>query len=446
VKLVEHRMLVAANLRTAEGWTDQLNADNLEGLRLELRAGRKLPPIQVVETPDGFEVVKGFHRLAAHIAESLDDIRADVVEYDSADEREVDVLAENLRRRQLPIEEYRAGLRRLVSLYEVSPEDRSAVEDQLDAELGGPSEDAERNSSARADQLPTAAKPGRPASSRRKAIKRAAATTGASEDTVERALKPKDDEPEAPEPTDIPPALDWYDIEPDRDVDGQARKVQAQVDEIDKGLRAVKRLLTGLRELGHPNAICDQLEGFYAALAHEARRQEPKASCYACKGLKVLRSRCFDCQGTGYATKAMIDGDVPAELKERGGAAMVRDGRGGFRGLPNASATTPVDANGNRVLTAEEAGDKFRGAESDETPEGDPSTPYEPSAGEIVVVRWNPQGDVKRARFVRFTKSGRSMVVQIARVDRKGKVTGEWGDYRTFDRAELMGPAEGLPF
>jgi ParB-like chromosome segregation protein Spo0J len=413
----------------------KLDLENVEGLTAELQAGRLLPPIRI---DSGRYVIQGFHRLAAHQAVGAKEIRADIVEYDSPEEREVDVLAENLRRRQLPHEEYRAGLRRMVELFEATPSDRQAIEDQLDAEMGGGPGDVEasRNFSSPDDQLPAepAKQPGRPSSPKRAAIKKTAALTGASESTVERAVKPKAKErgkdDVAMEEDDDGNAiyLDWFDTPPVGDVDVRARRVQVQIEDVDKDLRAARKKITGLRDLGHPNALCDAIEEAYTTLAHLVRRSRPQTACHACKGQSG--ANCFDCQGTGYATIAQAEGDVPKELLERGDRAMVRNGRGGFRSLV-ADKPEPY-----KPISPSEA----------ETPPGDPSTPYEPTAGEIVVVRWNPQGDVKKARFVRFTKSGRSMIVQVARVDRKGKTTGEWGDDRTFDRSELMGPAEGLPF
>jgi hypothetical protein len=370
------------------------------------------------------------------------EIYADVVEYTGSAEGQSDRLIENLRRRHLSDDEKRAGYRKLVALYEAEAAeeleegDRDCVADQLQVE--------HENFEAHAQQLPAAAepapeaepakaKPGRPKDPKRQAIKKAAKATGRNETTVARALKdpPKKeqaDEDPTTAPAEVAACLDWFDVEPNRDVDGQARKVAAQVWEVDMGLKALKRQLTGLRELGHPNALCDSIEEAYTTLAHLVRRSKPVSACHACKG-GPTRKDCFDCLGTGYASKAQAEGDVPPELLQRGDLAMVRDGRGGFRSLV---AVPEVRADG--------------AVRADLTPESDPEPPYEPSAGEIVIVRWNPQGDVKKARFVRLTKSGRSMVVQVARVDRKGKTTGEWGDDRTFDRSELMGPAEGLPF
>jgi ParB-like chromosome segregation protein Spo0J len=355
VRLVEHRVLVAADLLTPKGWRELLNADNLEGLRLELRAGRKLPPIQVVEAGAGrHEVVKGFHRLAAHLDEGLDEIRADVVEYDSEDEREVDVLAENLRRRQLPIDEYRAGLRRLVALYEVSPEDRSALEDQLDAELGGPSEDAERNSSARADQLPTAAKPGRPASTKRKAIKKAAATAGASEDTVERALKPKDDEPAAKAPpAPAVPSIRAFGLDVPAAVDAKARRVQAQVDEADKLLRALAKVVNGMEDAGVPGKFAQVAVNALKLAGDAIRGLRPSALCPWCKGFADVAD-CYFCSAGGYADAERMKRDIPEDLLLEGDAAMVANGTGRFRKVKaDALPKAPKRGLGGRSLKVE---------------------------------------------------------------------------------------------
>jgi hypothetical protein len=454
VKLLKSLSVRIASLNLPGKWRAKLDEENVEGLTAELQAGRLLPPIRI---DSGRHVIQGFHRLAAHMATGAKQIRADIVQYDSDEEREVDVLAENLRRRQLPTEEYRAGLRRMVELFESTPADRAAIEDQLDAQMGGePTSRDEVGFSSPDDQPPPERKEpnkgGRPTVPRRQAIKKTAALTGASESTVERAVK--DEEPEPPVPTEIPACLDWFDLEPDRDVDGQARKVQVQVDEADKQLRSVRRLLTGLRELGLQNAVCDQLEANYDTLAHGVRRSRPKSACLYCKGR--VRKDCYACGGLGWFTHHQYDGDLPGELRLRGDEAVVADGAGGYRLVlagkpaPYKPAAAPVDANGNRVLTAEEAAERFGdAAESNEVPPGDPSTPFEPTPGQEVLISPGTAGESpKLARFVRFTKRG-SVVVNVARVNGKGKYTGKWGDDRTIDRPDLLGPAtgdEGLAF
>lgn len=415
-------MLVAASLRTPEGWREQLIADNLEGLRLELQAGRKLPPIQVVETEDGrHEVVKGFHRLAAHLDEGIEDIRADVVEYASPEERDIDVLAENLRRRHLPPAERAAGLQRLVARFEASPADSAYILEQLDAEQGQGVLEAAAEGFSSDDQQPPKApkvdKGGRPKSPKRQAIKKAAKVTGLSEATVERAVsppKPQADEDPTTAPAPVAYYLDWFDTPPIGAVDAKARRVQVQVEDIDKDLRAARKKITGLRELGHPNALCDAIEAAYTTLAHLVRRSRPSTVCHACKGQPG--ANCFDCQGSQYSTIHQAEGDVPKELLERGDRAMVRNGRGGFRAL----AAEPE---------AKEEG------EADETPDGDPSMPFEPTPGQSVLVKRWQTGEPQLARFNRWTDKDR-MSVSLA-----GSGEGDWKRAISMMRKDLIGPA-----
>lgn len=343
-------------LSLPDGWRARLDQHKVERHREKLRRGVVPPPIRL--TP-AREVVYGFHRIAAAMDESAESIRADIVEYASKAEQEADMLGENLDRLVFTKAEERALLARLVRL------EVEMATAKVDAE-----EDAGEVFPQSADQPQTkgkeANKGGRPKSAERQAIKKVAKQRKRSEDTVERAVReaeaPRDEAPPPPEPVIIPPCLDWFDLPPDGDVEGAARKVQAQVDEADKKLRELRRLLTGLRELGLPNSACDDNEAAYEKLAHLIRRSRPKTACHGCKG-GPTRANCFDCSGTGYATTDKAESSVHSELKKRGVEAMVRDRAGGFRPVAGPSlAQSPRTGLGGKKLRLED-------------PEGNPIVP-----------------------------------------------------------------------
>jgi len=60
----------------------------------------------------------------------------------------------------------------------------------------------------------------------------------------------------------------------------------------------------------------------------------------------------------------------------------------------------------------------------------------EPKSGELVELRWDPT-TTKRARFLYWTRNG-SAAVEVERVDRKGRPTGQFGAARSFDRESIL--------
>jgi hypothetical protein len=321
--------VLLAAIDRADGWDSDLDMARVAEMSADISERRQtITPIGVKALGDGrYRLSYGRHRLKAHEQAGAQEILCLVLEHESADEERAQVLAEALHRCTYAGQERRKLLAEYVQVTARLPE-RAII-----GHAG--------------HKLPTAlqeAKRGRPASPELAAKKEAAAGIGVSQRTRRRAEQeakapPKlsapeaesepTAEPEAHAPVEIPPALDWFDLEPDPDVDGQARKIQAQVAEMDKGLRALRKLITGARELGLPNALAQQVEADYDKLAHGIRRLKPKCACHYCKGGD--RTHCYACSGVGWATVAQAEGDIPAQLRTRGKDAMVANGRGGYR-------------------------------------------------------------------------------------------------------------------
>lgn len=59
------------------------------------------------------------------------------------------------------------------------------------------------------------------------------------------------------------------------------------------------------------------------------------------------------------------------------------------------------------------------------------------SKGQLITLRWDPQGRTKRARFIRWTRTGMA-VVQVEGVTAKGEPTG-FGSPRNFERHDIVG-------
>jgi predicted transcriptional regulator len=160
-----------------------LDAEHVSALVEQIRAGRPLPPIRLNTQT---ELVQGRHRLAAHVAAVG---RADVVSYESPEEEEADMLAENLYRRKLPPAEEREALRRLVQINRVLMLRAAARDAEEAATQSGCQVSAEERQSKRKPRATDA-------------VRKTAEDTGRSERTVHRALKTDAEhaEPKTPRP------------------------------------------------------------------------------------------------------------------------------------------------------------------------------------------------------------------------------------------------------
>lgn len=425
MRLIKALTVRIASLNLPGKWRKDLDNENAKALYAELHAGRILPPIRIDR---GRHVVQGFHRLAAAMEVGHKTIRADIVEYDSDQEREADQLAENLHRRVPDSEARRRGLARLVEIFAAEAGESSGIADGV-----------ARNFSAPAEEVPPKAKRGRPPEPKRQAIKKAAKLTGHSEDTVERAVKAqeRDEEPAPLEPAPPPPpCIRSFGLPLPPSIDHRARQVQAAIDEIDKHLRAIAKIANGLEETGLSGHDAQKLaKDEYERFAFAARGYRPEALCPWCKGLAITpqwKSPCNGCNGTGFATAAKLRANVPEELLREGAEAMVAE-RGRMRPL-RGEPSSPRRGLGGRELQITD-------------PDGTPiEVPWEPSPGDLVLIEWDP-GTAKRARFVRFT-GPENLLVEVERVSPKGQPTGKFEAPRSFSRKSLLGaaPPEDLAF
>ena len=163
--------------------------------------------------------------------------------------------------------------------------------------------------------------------------------TGRSESTVERAVAAAEraDEPAAPPPQSPPPCIRTFGLAVPSAVDGRARRVQATIDEADKHLRALAKLVNGLVEGGAPEKYTQAARSALADAADRIRGMRPESSCPWCKGFANVAD-CYFCQGAGYADAERMKKDVPRELLLDYPEAVVADGLGKFRKVMSSTA------------------------------------------------------------------------------------------------------------
>ena len=350
-------------------WRKKLDADNLAALRKSLDEGAQFQPVRITTAR---HVVYGFHRIAATMDAGKKTIRADVAEYDTAAEQEKDGITENLQRLVLTKDEERRALARLVELR------TGEIEVVAAGKTAQPAETADTHgvdNPQPAENLPTAAKAKtKPQSPRRQAIKRVAKETGRSEDTVERAMKEAAPAPPSEPP---PPCVRTFGVPLPASVDGRARRVQATIDEADKHLRALAKLVNGLVEGGAPEKYAQAARNALADAADRIRGLRPESACPWCKGFANVAA-CYFCQGAGYADAERMKKDIPRELLLEGVDAMVADGLGKFRKVAGgAPAPAPKRGLGGRALTVEIHDDETGEVRELHPDDEEPPTPEE---------------------------------------------------------------------
>lgn len=316
-RLRSTKEVAISSLHLPGGWRQRLDPDQVTALRDEIQAGRVLPPARVVTfrlapgQPSRLELVQGFHRLAAHMEAGVKKIRCDVVTYDSAEEREVDQLSENLKRRILPGPERDRALHRLVELHAqiaAAGRQRRGMES---AERGAIDRQVTNNSR------------GRPPSDRRAGIQKAASDTGLSESTVERSHKRIEADaqkgaegPDVPHgapntiaviPPPPPPPIRTFGVPLAAEV---LALVVSRQEHIDKASRLVTQAvgeLTRLKAQEQPGEhVFGQLHEELASVGRKLRLERPAWSCPFCKG--QLDLPCMSCKGVRYWTEGQARG------------------------------------------------------------------------------------------------------------------------------------------
>jgi hypothetical protein len=309
MKLLRTAELRMAAINRPGGWANDLDHGVVGALVEQLAGGVTLPPIKVRH--DGW-LVAGRHRLAAHERLKLETIRADVVQYDSPEEAEADGLCENLRRRNLTVEERDRQLARLAQLYRTVG---MAVASQ-----GGM---AQRESQS--DSPTAAAKHGM---TRRGAIERVAKDANVSPSTVARAVAKQETAPAIRQPEPPPePCVRCWGLEVPAEVLADAEAAQVIIDEADLRLRRLQATLGKLTALGHfPGGKGKELRKAAHDLARLVRQARPAAFCAWCAG---TGGGCKTCKDSLLMLEGQMTG-IPDELQREGEDKMVCAGPGKF--------------------------------------------------------------------------------------------------------------------
>lgn len=317
-RLLRTSDVLVKSLHLPGGWKAKLDTANVAGLADELRAGRTLPPIRITKD---FHVVQGFHRIAAHLEAKVPMVRADTVLYESNDELEIDQLCENLRRRNISIDERDKALARFVEL-------------------------TKGRISLHGDEQSSEPQVGRPKEAGRAAIQSVAAQVGVSESTVDRAVAKQKPAPENSAPpgpcintfglTDIPPAV----LE-------TAREAQVIIDEADRLLRNAQGALAKLEGLiGFPATLAQDLKKRVHEAAHAVRSSRPEALCPYCK---AAVNECSACGGTRLALQLHMKQGVPAEFLWEGAEATISvRGKHAYRAAYLSKRTIPIEVKDGR--------------------------------------------------------------------------------------------------
>ena len=296
------------------------------------------------------ELVAGGDRLAALMLLNVTRHEVRLVEGTDAELR-ILTLEENVRRRRN--DNYDAMTAELVELTGEQIEERRAEEPELPVNVTGNSEEPPR-------------KAGRPKTAKGEAREIVAAATCRTPEAVRQAEKRAKAEgrEEAIEPhAPMPPPVDTFDLELAesvvRDLFPNVRVVQETLREAGKKVDAALRLLT--MNLKDGPALSQAAYSRTWQAVHDAadaiRRATPESVCPWCKCQLNRVDMCGGC-ACGFVSSMQLEGIAP-ELLERGAAAKVPDGRGGFKLLmPPPSRSLVKTAKAARELRIEnEAGE-----------------------------------------------------------------------------------------
>lgn len=265
---------------------------------------RSIQDIGVMQMPrvrqGSNEVVFGEHRIAAQYLNGATEVEVEVVPL-TDDEAEEQSLAENLFRRAI---DRTAGLARYAEI----------AARRVNVEL--PPADAGEPRG-----------PGRPKTERGVAREMAARELGTTPEAIRQAEYRQRKRDEADSGSDVRGCIEDFGVPIPPEVEVCAHRVQEAIDEADGLVRKLGSATTALEKAGVSATRLSPVKEARQALAHAVRRARPSAQCPWCKNVADLQSKCAGCGGNGYAMADQLD-DLPAELKLKGGAAMVmRDGK-----------------------------------------------------------------------------------------------------------------------
>lgn len=323
--------LKLSSVRVPGGALKGLDQGVVDGIAAGYERGEETPPVAI--RPDK-TLLWGRHRFAAHKKAGRKEIRADVMAFATPDAEEAAVIAENLQRKHLSRDERDDLIARYLRLVGVTAQP-SATTELTQPQLGQMSQSESRHEPAAKVHRERKAK-----------VKEAAKLGGVSTKTVERIAAREEVklEPPAPpvEPAPPPPCVESFGLQVPASVDGRARRVQAAVDEADKHLRALARIVNALEESGVPAKHAQKARLVMEDAAALIRGVRAEALCPYCKGV-VKVADCYFCQGAGFADAERMRKSIPDELLRTGAEAQVADGTGKFR-LLTAPSTPPAPA------------------------------------------------------------------------------------------------------
>ncbi len=307
MKLLREATVRVASLHLPGNWRKDLDEDLVSDLAAEMQAGRLIPPIRLNEKR---ELVQGRHSMAAALLIEKRELRADIVRYDSDLEQQIDVIAENLRRRVLDAERRERDLGRLFELTVKM--------------LGAPPAPNGKSRTA-ADTVSAVPRQKADATTRKEAIEQAAATAGVSPRTVERAVAKAKPSPAPRPPKEEAPAIDLrtFGLGVPAPLATAIPPVQALIDQADRHMRSALAVLTKLKaipEMDFPGPVANRLHEDVQRAAQMVRGARPAAICPWCKAQPTIS--CVACEDRGYVTQSALNG-VPWELLAQGDDAMV---------------------------------------------------------------------------------------------------------------------------